>query len=56
MFRINRDVRFSKSKRPYRNQHVSGHSPMSRTAAIVEVLFVFGVDRASVAWWHPRSN
>lgn len=58
MFRINRDVRFSKDKRPY-NQHVSGILSRDGSKSSEGVLFVyFGVDRcfASVAWWHPRSE
>jgi len=58
MFRINRDVRFSKDKRPY-NQHLS--AILSPTGAKTEqgVLFVYiGLDRcfAGVAWYQPRAE
>lgn len=56
MFRINRDVRFSKDKRPY-NQHVSAILSPTGAKSSEGVLFIYiGVDRcfASVAWWHSR--
>jgi uncharacterized protein (TIGR02453 family) len=56
LFRINRDVRFSKDKRPY-NQHVSAILSPDGTKMEEGVLFIyFGVDgcRAAVAWWQPK--
>lgn len=56
LFRINRDVRFSKDKRPY-NQHLSAILSPDGTKMEQGVLFVyFGVDRcfAGVAWWQPE--
>jgi uncharacterized protein (TIGR02453 family) len=56
LFRINRDVRFSKDKRPY-NQHVSAILSPDGTKMEQGVLFVyFGIDRcfAGVAWWQPE--
>ena len=56
MFRINRDVRFSKDKRPY-NQHVSAILSPDGTKTNEGVLFIYiGVDRcfAGVAWYQPR--
>jgi uncharacterized protein (TIGR02453 family) len=56
LFRINRDVRFSKDKRPY-NQHVSAILSPDGTKMEQGVLFIyFGVDccRAAVAWWQPE--
>jgi uncharacterized protein (TIGR02453 family) len=56
IFRITRDVRFSKDKRPY-NQHLSAIlSPDGRKTS-EGVLFIYiGVDRcfAGVAWWQSR--
>jgi uncharacterized protein (TIGR02453 family) len=55
LFRINRDVRFSKDKRPY-NQHVSAILSPDGTKMEQGVLFIyFGIDgcRAAVAWWQP---
>lgn len=55
IFRINRDVRFSKDKRPY-NQHVSAILSADGTKANAGVLFIYiGVDRcfAGVAWYQP---
>lgn len=56
MFRINRDVRFSKDKRPY-NTHVSAILSSDGAKSSEGVLFVYvGLDRcfSGVAWWHPR--
>ena len=45
MFRINRDVRFSKDKRPY-NQHLSAILSPDGTKTSQGVLFIYiGVDR-----------
>jgi uncharacterized protein (TIGR02453 family) len=58
LFRINRDVRFSKDKRPY-NQHVSAILSPDGTKMEEGVLFIyFGIDgcRAAVAWWQPKSE
>lgn len=55
LFRINRDVRFSRDKRPY-NQHLSAILSPDGTKMEQGVLFVYvGVDRcfAGVAWWQP---
>lgn len=55
LFRINRDVRFSKDKRPY-NSHLSAILSPDGTKMEQGVLFVFiGLDRcfAGVAWWQP---
>jgi uncharacterized protein (TIGR02453 family) len=55
LFRINRDVRFSKDKRPY-NQHVSAILSPDGTKMEEGVLFIyFGIDgcRAAIAWWQP---
>lgn len=55
LFRINRDVRFSKDKRPY-NQHLSAILSPDGTKMEQGVFFVYiGVDRcfAGVAWWQP---
>jgi uncharacterized protein (TIGR02453 family) len=55
LFRINRDVRFSRDKRPY-NQHVSAILSPDGTKMEQGVLFIyFGIDgcRAAVAWWQP---
>jgi uncharacterized protein (TIGR02453 family) len=56
LFRINRDVRFSKDKRPY-NQHLSAILSPDGTKTSHGVLFVYiGVDRcfAAVAWWQSQ--
>jgi uncharacterized protein (TIGR02453 family) len=56
MFRITRDVRFAKDKRPY-NQHLSAILSPDGSKSSEGVLFVYvGVDRcfAGVAWWQPR--
>lgn len=56
MFRINRDVRFSKDKRPY-NQHVSAILSSDGSKSGNGVLFIyFGIDRcfAGVAWYQPE--
>jgi uncharacterized protein (TIGR02453 family) len=56
LFRINRDVRFSKDKRPY-NTHLSAILSPDGTKMEQGVLFVyFGIDRcfAGVAWWQPE--
>lgn len=58
MFRINRDVRFSKDKRPY-NQHVSAILSRDGTKSSEGVLFVYiGLDRcfAGIAWWQARPD
>lgn len=55
LFRINRDVRFSKDKRPY-NTHLSAILSPDGTKMEQGVLFVYvGIDRcfAGVAWWQP---
>lgn len=55
LFRINRDVRFSKDKRPY-NQHLSAILSPDGTKMEQGVFFVYiGLDRcfAGVAWWQP---
>ena len=54
-FRINRDVRFSRDKRPYAD-HVSAILSRDGTKAENGVFFVHvGVERcfAAVAWWQP---
>ena len=56
LFRINRDVRFAKDKRPY-NQHLSAMLSPDGTKMEQGVFFVYvGVDRcfADVAWWNPE--
>ena len=58
LFRINRDVRFSKDKQPY-NRHVSAILSPDGTKMEQGVLFIyFGIDccRAAVAWWQPTSE
>lgn len=58
LFRINRDVRFSKDKRPY-NLHLSAILSPDGTKMEQGVFFVYiGVDRcfAGVAWWQPGSE
>jgi uncharacterized protein (TIGR02453 family) len=55
LFRINRDVRFSKDKRPY-NRHLSAILSPDGSKMEQGVLFVYiGLDRcfAGVAWWQP---
>ncbi|GLS41405.1 TIGR02453 family protein [Mesorhizobium tianshanense] len=55
LFRINRDVRFAKDKRPY-NRHLSAILSPDGTKMEQGVLFVYiGLDRcfAGVAWWQP---
>jgi uncharacterized protein (TIGR02453 family) len=56
LFRINRDVRFAKDKRPY-NQHLSAILSPDGTKMEQGVFFVYvGIDRcfADVAWWNPE--
>jgi uncharacterized protein (TIGR02453 family) len=56
LFRINRDVRFSKDKRPY-NRHLSAILSPDGTKMEQGVFFVYvGLDRcfADVAWWQPE--
>jgi uncharacterized protein (TIGR02453 family) len=56
LFRINRDVRFSKDKRPY-NTHVSAILSPDGSKMEQGVLFIyFGLDRcfAGLAWWQPQ--
>ncbi len=58
LFRINRDVRFAKDKRPY-NQHLSAILSPDGTKMEQGVFFVYiGVDRcfAGVAWWQPGAG
>lgn len=56
-FRINRDIRFSKDKRPY-NRHVSAIlSPDGSKRTEAGVFYVhIGLERcfAAVAWWQPE--
>jgi uncharacterized protein (TIGR02453 family) len=55
LFRINRDVRFSKDKRPY-NRHLSAILSPDGTKMEQGVFFVhIGLERcfADVAWWQP---
>lgn len=55
LFRINRDVRFAKDKKPY-NAHVSAILSPDGTKMEQGVLFIyFGIEscRAAVAWWQP---
>ena len=58
-FRINRDIRFSKDKRPY-NRHVSAIlSPDGSKRAEAGVFYVhIGLERcfAAVAWWQPEKD
>lgn len=58
-FRINRDVRFSKDKRPY-NRHVSAIlSPNGSKRVEAGVFYVhIGLDGcfAAVAWWQPEKG
>lgn len=56
LFRINRDVRFSKDKRPY-NRHLSAILSPDGTKMEQGVFFVhIGLERcfAGVAWWQPE--
>ena len=56
LFRINRDVRFSKDKRPY-NRHLSAILSPDGTKMEQGVFFVhIGLERcfAAVAWWQPE--
>lgn len=56
LFRINRDVRFAKDKRPY-NRHLSAILSPDGTKMEQGVFFVhIGLERcfAAVAWWQPR--
>lgn len=58
LFRINRDVRFAKDKRPY-NRHLSAILSPDGTKMEQGVLFVYiGLDRcfAGVAWWQPEPS
>ncbi|WP_315923845.1 TIGR02453 family protein [Mesorhizobium sp. SP-1A] len=55
LFRINRDVRFSRDKRPY-NKHLSAIlSPDGSKMEQGVFFFHVGIDRcfAAVAWWQP---
>ncbi|TIP14564.1 DUF2461 domain-containing protein [Mesorhizobium sp.] len=55
LFRINRDVRFAKDKRPY-NSHLSAILSPDGTKMEQGVFFVYiGLERcfAGVAWWQP---
>lgn len=55
LFRINRDVRFSKDKKPY-NTHVSAILSPDGTKSDLGVFFFYlGLDAcfAAVAWWQP---
>ena len=55
LFRINRDVRFSKDKRPY-NRHLSAILSPDGTKMSQGVFYVhIGLERcfAGVAWWQP---
>jgi uncharacterized protein (TIGR02453 family) len=56
LFRINRDVRFSKDKRPY-NRHLSAILSPDGTKMEQGVFYVhIGLERcfADVAWWQPE--
>jgi uncharacterized protein (TIGR02453 family) len=56
LFRINRDVRFAKDKRPY-NRHLSAILSPDGTKMEQGVFFVhIGLERcfAGVAWWQPE--
>lgn len=58
LFRINRDVRFAKDKRPY-NRHLSAILSPDGTKMEQGVFFVhIGLERcfAAVAWWQPRPD
>ena len=55
LFRINRDVRFAKDKRPY-NRHLSAILSPDGTKTEQGVFFVhIGLERcfAGIAWWQP---
>ncbi|TGR16350.1 TIGR02453 family protein, partial [Mesorhizobium sp. M8A.F.Ca.ET.197.01.1.1] len=55
LFRINRDVRFAKDKRPY-NRHLSAILSPDGTKMSQGVFYVhIGLERcfAGVAWWQP---
>jgi uncharacterized protein (TIGR02453 family) len=57
LFRINRDVRFAKDKRPY-NRHLSAILSPDGTKMEQGVFFVhIGLERcfAAVAWWQPEA-
>jgi len=57
LFRINRDVRFAKDKRPY-NRHVSAILSPDGTKAVQGVFYVhIGLEGcfAGVAWWQPEA-
>lgn len=56
LFRINRDVRFAKDKRPY-NRHVSAMLSPDGTKMEQGVFYVhIGLERcfADIAWWNPE--
>ncbi|MGX5847618.1 DUF2461 domain-containing protein [Mesorhizobium sp. PL10] len=56
LFRINRDVRFAKDKRPY-NRHVSAILSPDGSKTGLGVFYVhIGLERcfADVAWWNPE--
>jgi uncharacterized protein (TIGR02453 family) len=58
LFRINRDVRFAKDKRPY-NRHLSAILSADGTKRENGVFYVhIGLDRcfAGVAWWQPQAQ
>lgn len=58
LFRINRDVRFSKDKRPY-NRHLSAILSPDGTKMEQGVFFVhIGLERcyAAIAWWQPETE
>lgn len=58
LFRINRDVRFSKDKRPY-NSHLSAILSPDGTKMEQGVFFFYlGLDAcfAAVAWWQPEAT
>ncbi|MHA6643088.1 DUF2461 domain-containing protein [Mesorhizobium sp. A623] len=57
LFRINRDVRFAKDKRPY-NRHLSAILSHDGTKMEQGVFFVhIGLERcyAAIAWWGPEA-
>jgi uncharacterized protein (TIGR02453 family) len=57
LFRINRDVRFAKDKRPY-NRHVSAILSPDGSKAVQGVFYVhIGLEGcfAGVAWWQPET-
>lgn len=58
LFRINRDVRFSKDKRPY-NRHLSAILSPDGTKMEQGVFYVhIGLERcfADIAWWQPGTE